>query len=130
MLGSLGYACVRRQQADPGEVVPDILIFRAEGLPQVDVLLAKTAFEHEVLKRAVQVAVGGETVPVASLEDLVVYKLIANRRRDRDDIRAVLSTQARAGRPVDWDYIESWAKQWGIADRAAKARAELALDER
>jgi predicted nucleotidyltransferase len=122
LLQPLGYACVRRQQADPGDAVPDIVIFRAEGQPQVDILLAKTPFERQALTRAVPLELEDGTVPVVSVEDLIVYKLIADRRRDRDDIQAVLRTQIRAGRTIDWPYIEHWAAEWGVSDRAKRLR--------
>ena len=126
-LGSIGYRCVRRQQADPADSLPDVLVFRSQIAEprQVDLLVAKTAFEAEVLKRAVMVEIGGTTLPVATPEDLVIYKLIADRPRDRDDIRAVARTQQRAGRPIDWDHVDRWVTYWGLADRLSALRQEL-----
>lgn len=126
-LGSLGYRCVRRQQADPADPLPDILVFRSQVAEprQVDLLVAKTAFEVEVLRRAVTVQMGGTALPVATPEDLVIYKLIANRPRDRDDIRAVARTQQRAGRSIDWGHVDRWVKYWGLADRLSALRREL-----
>lgn len=79
--------------------------------------MAKTAFETEVIRRAVPVEISGVAVPVATPEDLIVYKLIADRPRDRDDIGAIRRTQARAGRELDRDYIERWARFRGVSDR-------------
>ena len=95
-LGALGYRTVRRQQVDPSDELPDIVIFRAEDADprQVDLLLAKTPFEEEVLRRSVAVDIASHRVRVASPEDLVVYKLLADRPRDREDIRAVLRRRA------------------------------------
>lgn len=123
----LGYARVREQRTDPNDSLPDIVIFRSDhAVPrQVDVLVAKTAFEEEALRRAVAVDVAGAPIMVVTPEDLVVYKLIAARPRDRDDVRAVARTQARSGRPLNWSYVESWAADWGITDRVAEARREL-----
>ena len=127
-LRTLGYQQVRQQQADPGEQLPDIVIFRSEatGLPQVDLLVAKTPFEEQVLRRAVRIEVGPCAVPIASPEDLIVYKLLADRPRDREDIRAVLRTQARVGRPLDWQYVEQWAAFWRITDRLERLRSRIA----
>ncbi|MBI5481166.1 MAG: hypothetical protein HY906_20075 [Deltaproteobacteria bacterium] len=126
-LARLGYRCVRRQQAEPSDALPDLLIFRADDpeLRQVDLLVAKTAFEEQVLARAVSVQLGAGSVPVASPEDVVVYQPIADRPRDRDDVRAVLKTQLRAGRSIDWRYLECWTQFWAITDRLAALRAEL-----
>jgi hypothetical protein len=126
LLTSLGYARVREHKTDPADALPDILIFRSRSdLPrQVDVLVAKTPFESEVLARAVPIEIGGAQLPVASPEDLIVYKLLADRPRDREDIRAVLRTQERAGRRVDWDYVGRWAAFWQITDRLERLRGE------
>jgi hypothetical protein len=126
-LRKLGYRCVREQRVDAAEQLPDIVIFRSEhvDLRQVDILLAKTAFEEEVLRRAVGVEIGSQRVPIASPEDLVVYKLLADRPRDREDIRAVLRTQARAARPFDWGHVERWAAFWRISDRLRSLRLDM-----
>jgi hypothetical protein len=126
-LGALGYRPVREQRADPAEALPDIVIYRCgEGEPrQVDILVAKTLFEDEVLRRAQPVEIGSVDVPIASPEDLIVYKLLADRPRDREDIRAVLRTQARAARPLDWPYVERWVSFWRIEDRLRRLRSDL-----
>jgi hypothetical protein len=48
-LRALGYREVRRQQTEPGDPLPDIVIFRSEHAEprQVDLLVAKTSFEVE-----------------------------------------------------------------------------------
>ncbi|HZO34643.1 MAG TPA: hypothetical protein VFB17_06145 [Gaiellaceae bacterium] len=125
-LASLGYVRVREHRTDPDDPLPDVLVFRSRSAAprQVDLLVAKTSFEREVLSRAVAIDVDAQPVPVASAEDLVVYKLIADRPRDRDDIAAVLRTQARAGRDVDWSYVERWARFWAVTDRLERLRRE------
>jgi len=60
---------------------------------------------------------------VITPEDVVAYKLLADRPRDRDDIQEVICTQLRAARRLDWDYVERWALFWGIEERVAKLRA-------
>jgi predicted nucleotidyltransferase len=126
-LESLGYSRVREQRAEPGDSLPDIVIFRAEAteLRQVDVLVAKTAFEEDVLRRAETVTVEELRLPVASPEGLVVYKLLADRPRDREDIRAILRTQIRTARSFDWSYVERWSEFWQIRDRLDRLRAEF-----
>lgn len=116
-----GYEAVRTHRADPDDTLADLVVLRsAKGSPrQIDLLVAKTAFEAEVLERSVPVEMGGVRVAVATPEDLIVYKLIAHRPRDREDIDAIRRTQARSGRPLDRAYIERWARFWGVADRLA-----------
>jgi hypothetical protein len=126
-LSELGYVLVRQHQVSPEEALPDLVVFRSErALPrQVDLLLAKTEFEKQVLARATPVEVSGRPILVATPEDLVVYKLLADRPRDRDDLEAVILTQERAGRGIDWSHIERWARYWEISDRASALRERL-----
>ena len=126
-LASHGFAVARRQQVDPADAVPDIVVFRRTGaLPrQVDVLVGKSAFEREALRRAVPVTVSGVEARVVTPEDLVVYKAIAGRTRDREDALAVARTQERAGRPLDWVYVEKWAAYWGVEARLKAWRADV-----
>ena len=120
-LQGLGYERVRSQRADPADAQADLIVYRVSTgeLRQIDLLVAKTDFEQEVLRRAVPVEIAGVTIPVATPEDLIVYKLIADRPRDRDDILAILRTQARAGRALDWAHVERWARFWNVSDRLA-----------
>ena len=125
-LGTLGYRPVRRQQTEPGDTLPDIVILRSEDAEprQVDLLMAKTPFEGEVIARAERIDVGPVATPVATPEDLVVYKLLADRPRDREDIRAILRTQSRTARSFDWAHVERWVSFWQISDRLARLRAD------
>jgi len=129
-LDSLGLSPTRIQRADPSDPLPDLIIFRAArdgGFRQVDFLVAKTDFELEVLRRALPIEISGRTVPVATPEDLLVYKLIADRLRDRDDTEAIARTQARYGRDLDWPYVERWCEEWGIRARLDVLRTRLGI---
>lgn len=123
-LEALGYVRVREHRTDPADPLPDIRTYRSPSGPprQIDILVAKTPFEREVLARVEPIDLGGTELPVASPEDLVVYKLLADRPRDREDIRSILTTQERAGRPIDWAYIEHWSAFWRITDRLERLR--------
>lgn len=52
-----------------------------------------------------------------SVEDLIVYKLMAWRPQDRDDIAEVLAV----GHELDTGYIEYWAGEWEVLDRWQQA---------
>jgi hypothetical protein len=56
-----------------------------------DVSFAWTAFEHEAIAAATIAAFGSVKVPMAQPEDLIVFKAIAGRGRDMDDITALLA---------------------------------------
>jgi hypothetical protein len=56
---------------------------------EFDVSFAWSSFEHEALAAATLEAFGRVDVPVARSEDLIIYKLIAGRPKDHDDIAAL-----------------------------------------
>ncbi len=53
---------------------------------RIDLSLASLPFENEALARAESLTIGRSRIPVASVDDLIVYKAIAWRDRDRGDI--------------------------------------------
>jgi hypothetical protein len=80
--------------------IPDALAFAASSLVlllvhersgvELDVSLAWTAFEHEALAARTPARFGGLELPMATAEDLVVFKAIAARPKDLDDAETLL----------------------------------------
>lgn len=68
------------------------IVHRSSGFP-ADVVLGGPGLEEAFLARAVNRAVHGLQVPVAAPEDLIVMKVLAGRRKDEEDVTAVLSAQ-------------------------------------
>jgi hypothetical protein len=64
----------------------------ASGFP-ADVVLGGPGLEELFLERAVERSVHGLHVPVARAEDLIVMKVLAGRRKDEEDIVAMLTAQ-------------------------------------
>ena len=93
------------------------LIDPATGI-RVDLIFSTTPYEHAAIARAVEVDVGGESVPFASAEDLILFKLFAGRERDIEDARSVVDRQ---GVRLDWGYLEHWAAEFA----AIPGREEL-----
>ena len=85
------------------------LLFGAQAL---DVVLGRSGLELECLERAVSVDVDGVTVPVITVEDLVILKVLAGRPKDRDDVSALLR---RKSRPLDLDRVR---KVLGLLEEA------------
>ena len=96
--------------AEPGEPEPYLAVLRGKGV-RVDLMAARTDFQRSALDRAVD--------GVITVEDVIVFKLLAWRARDRADIDSILS----AGHELDEDYIEHWVEEWQVADRWAQAQA-------
>jgi hypothetical protein len=93
---------------------PDFVrLVSADGLARVELQVAKTPFQREVIQRARTDESG---LRVATPEDLIVMKLIANRPRDQVDLTGLLGLPA-----LDWSYIERWADEWGVTDILRRA---------
>jgi predicted nucleotidyltransferase len=70
-----------------------LLRHRPSGVP-IEVSIAWLPFEEQALARANEVRLGTASVPTATAEDLVVYKAVAWRERDRWDIERLLVLHA------------------------------------
>lgn len=66
-----------------------LLTHPASGMP-VDLSLGWMTFEKEAMARATPLTLGGVTLPIATAEDLVVFKAIAWRDLDKSDIRELV----------------------------------------
>ena len=94
--------------------------YPAEGaLVRVDLMVADTPFLRSVIERKTSVDLGPAAVPVCSAADLLLFKVLADREKDRMDVRNVLTVQGIPERA----YLERWAEQLGIADRLRRALA-------
>jgi hypothetical protein len=85
----------------------------------VDLFLAESPFQDEVLRRKCLADVEGRRYWIASPEDLVLLKLVAGRPRDLIDVADVLFTQGQ----LDVEYMERWADELGV-----KTDLQRALD--
>ncbi len=78
-----------------------LLVHQASGVP-LDLTFAWLPFEEEALSRARAVAFPGVDVPVVALDDLLIYKLVASRPRDLDDVERLFAAHRHA---VDVDRV-------------------------
>jgi len=85
---------------------------------EVDVSIAGIPFEVGVVERAERVKVGRLSVPVATAEDLIVYKAIAGRPQDQNDIAQLLRHLPN----LDLEYVRCevgrFAAMLGLAEIA------------
>lgn len=86
----------------------------------IDVFLAETPFQAELLKRRVRHSGEGWGGWFVTAEDLILLKLLANRPKDRVDIGDILFIQ---GDP-DIEYLRRWAGELGVADQLDEALRE------
>lgn len=77
---------------------------------RLDLLLADTEFDREVVRRARPIEVASDRVVyVCSAEDLLIYKLISTRPRDYEDAVSIIHRQ---GDSLDDQYVEHWLRQF------------------
>lgn len=75
---------------------------------RVDFIFSSSAYERQAMERVRRVPIGKAQVRFASLEDLVIHKLIAGRPRDLEDVKSILVRN----REVDTRYVRRWLEQF------------------
>ena len=75
---------------------------------RVDWLFSFSPYGRQALTRTKQVRIGASDVRFASIEDLVVHKLLAGRPRDIEDLIGIL----RKKPPIDDGYVREWLAQF------------------
>jgi hypothetical protein len=68
-----------------------LLMRHAPSGVDFDISFAWTEFEHEAIAAATVAAFGSVEAPMARPEDLIVFKAIAGRGKDMDDVAALLA---------------------------------------
>lgn len=92
--------------ADQFALTNRVILLQTKKGVGIDVSLGALPFEEEMLRRAtVREVLPGVRVRIATPEDIVVMKSIANRPRDVDDIERIIAAQ---GKKLDADYIRHW----------------------
>lgn len=99
---------------EQGEAVRLRRAGRADEPIVVDLLFAITPFEIDALQRRRSVVVLGVELPVATPEDLFVFKLIAGRPQDMADA-SVLHEIHGAG--FDIERVRRWCREFGVEER-------------
>lgn len=91
----------------------DLLRLRHPALGVADVLIAGTDYQQLAIQRARSELIDDVVnVPVLTIEDVILHKLIAGRFQDLADIEAILVTQ-----PVlDRTYLTQWLGYWSLQD--------------
>ncbi|MBN1417641.1 MAG: hypothetical protein JXP34_02635 [Planctomycetes bacterium] len=95
----------------------------SRGGRDVDIAWGATEFDDEAIRRAVRIRLYGRTVPIASAEDLILYKLVAHRRKDLAHVEDILRRQ---GARLDLAHLRRWA-QW-IAEATGKYEVPSTLE--
>jgi len=118
----LGYVVSEAQTKGRVDQVQGLAVVKFQwyvGERAVDVFLAETPFQVQMLQRARREQVGLQAL-IVSPEDLILLKLIAGRPKDRVDIADILFIQGT----LDHNYLRQWAPRLGVAAELEAALAE------
>lgn len=81
-----------------------VLLITSTNGTNIDVAMASYEFEEEIISRATKFTYAkGVRLTTASAEDLVLMKCIADRPRDWQDVKEIVSAREEQ---FDWDYID------------------------
>lgn len=75
---------------------------------RVDFIFSYSAYEHQAIQNAKQVKIGSQNINFASLEDVIIHKVIAGRPRDLEDIRSMVLKNP----DFNLNYIRKWLKKF------------------
>jgi predicted nucleotidyltransferase len=99
-----------------------LLLRHAPSGVDVDLSIAWLPFELEALEHREDLELGGIRVPVARAEDLLIYKAVAFRPQDQQDIERLLALH---GTTVDLNRIKRVVQEFATAIEAPERPAEL-----
>lgn len=78
-----------------------------------DLFVARGAFLSSALNRTFKLVIGGRSLAVMSPEDIILLKLIANRRKDLADVEEIIGVC----KDIDQRYLREWAEKMNVSDR-------------
>ena len=94
------------------------LLSHAPSGVDLDITLGQLAYEKLIIRRAVPKKIGKATVPIATVEDLIVLKAVANRPRDLADIQGLLEVNTSIDLAYIREQIEELAAMADLPDAA------------
>ena len=75
---------------------------------RIDLMFSHSEYERQALEHVQRVPIGNARVRFASLEDLVIHKIIAGRPRDLEDVRGILLKNPTC----QVEYIRQWLQEF------------------
>ncbi len=94
-----------------------ISIWRCVGILKnqevvIDLLLADSEYLQTALSRRRQILLDDLSVPILTVEDLILLKTLAGRLQDQADLKKIKLRQDELH--VDWTYVEKWKTKLGL----------------
>ncbi|MCK6538580.1 MAG: nucleotidyltransferase family protein [Anaerolineales bacterium] len=110
LLAILGAFTPLQEDSDESFRRLGLAFFRDSNGVRIDVMLADTIFDEAAIGRARDIDfTPGKKIRVCTAEDLIVYKMLSTRTKDRGDVESVVQKQGDA---LDDAYIENWLAQF------------------
>ncbi|MBN1355238.1 nucleotidyltransferase [bacterium] len=78
---------------------------------RIDFIFSYSEFERQAIQRGRRIRIGKQAVCYASLEDLIIHKIIAARPRDIEDVQSLLLKNP----DFDREYIHRWLNDFDTA---------------
>lgn len=75
---------------------------------RIDFIFSHSLYERQAMSRAKHVKLGRGMIRIASLEDLVIHKIISGRARDIEDIKVLILKNPE----YDSVYVRRWLKRF------------------
>jgi predicted nucleotidyltransferase len=75
---------------------------------RLDFIFSFSPYEKQALERVRKVPMGQAQVRYASVEDIIIHKIIAGRPRDVEDVKSLLTKNPQ----IDPHYIRQWLGQF------------------
>jgi len=78
---------------------------------RIDFIFSFSPYERQAIERARNIPFGRTQIKFASLEDVIIHKMIAERPRDIEDVQSILLKNPG----YDSQYIEKWLSEFDSA---------------
>ena len=90
---------------------------------RVDFIFSFSSYARQAIERGKDIKLGRTLVKFASLEDVVIHKVIAGRARDLEDVKSILLKNPK----YDSVYIEKWLEEFdkSLGDHFLKIFGEM-----
>ena len=75
---------------------------------RVDFIFSFSEYERQSLKKAKRINVSNYPVKFASCEDVIIYKMVAGRAVDEEDVKSILVKNKSS---IDHKYIRRWLSE-------------------
>lgn len=106
LLAILGAFTPLQEDSDESFRRLGLAFFRDSNGVRIDVMLADTVFDEAAIGRVRDIDfTTGKKIRVCTAEDLIIYKMLSTRTKDRADVESVVQKQ---GDTLDDTYIENW----------------------